>query len=117
MIGFRSAANLGLLCAGLVIWSSAFVSLYGALSLGCRFGWERVEIGPLSLQTVVLVGLWLAHIALIGALLLWTRQRLRRAGAADPEGFFARSAFAATMVALAVTVINYAPILGLSACL
>ncbi|WAJ28005.1 hypothetical protein [Antarcticirhabdus aurantiaca] len=118
MIGQRSAANLLLLTAGLVIWSSAFVTLYAALSIGCAFGWEAVQVGPVSLQRLVLVGLWLAHLALIAGLVLWMRGRARRASAGDGlAGFFGRTSLWASLVALAATLVNYAPILGLSACL
>lgn len=118
MIGSRSAANLVLLCAGLVIWSSAFVSLYGALSIGCAFGWESIALGPISLQRGVLIGLWLVHILMIAALLPWAWSRLRRSRDGEQlEGFFARTVWAASVVALAVTVINYAPVVSLSACL
>lgn len=118
MIGHRSAANLLLLVSGLVIWSSAFVSLYALLSVGCAFGWEDRSVGPVSLQRAVLLAVWLAHLAAVGLLVAWTRRRMRRADADDElSGFFARTALAAALVSVAVTVVNYAPILGLSACL
>jgi hypothetical protein len=114
----RSAADLLLLCAGLVVWSSAFVWLYAALSLGCALGWEGVALGPLSLQRGVLIGLWAAHLAALAALLLWTRRHARTVPVEDRTGcFLARAAFHATVVALAATVINYAPVLALSPCL
>lgn len=118
MIAPRSALSLVLLCAGLLIWSSAFVSLYAALSLGCAFGWEAMSVGPLSLQRAVLVGLWLAHLALVMAVVVFTHRRLKAAPSTrDLGGFFARLAFWASFAALGVTVVNYAPVLGLSACL
>ncbi len=116
MIAERSAANLLLLCAGLVVWSSAFVTLYAALSIGCAFGWEETRLGPVSLQRGVLIGLWLAHLAALALLLLWTWRRSRRAGE-DLSAFFARTALWATIVSIGVTVVNHAPILGLSTCL
>jgi hypothetical protein len=118
MIANRSLAYLLLLVAGLLIWSSAFVWLYGALSVGCAFGWEAIALGPLSLQRAVLLGLWLAHLAAIAALLAFTHRRLKeQPGRASLDGFFAGAAFWATVVALCVTFVNYVPILGLSACL
>jgi hypothetical protein len=118
MIAERSAANLLLLCAGLVIWSSAFVSLYAVLSIGCAFGWEAVALGPLSLQRAALIGIWLLHLAVIVGLGAWVRARRRRLTGEDGLGrFFAGTALWATLVAVAVTLVTYAPILGLSACL
>jgi hypothetical protein len=59
-----------LLCAGLFIWSAAFISLYAALSPSCAFGWENLPFSPLSLRREVLVGLCLAHPAALLMLLL-----------------------------------------------
>lgn len=116
MIGQRSALQLLGLCAGLVVWTSAFVTLYAALSVGCAFGWEDRSFGPVSLQRGVLLAIWIAHLVAVAAILLWSR---RRAANADTglDGFFAQTVLWASVVALAVTVVNYAPILGLSACL
>ncbi len=123
MIGERSAANLLMLVAGLVIWSSAFVSLYALLSIGCAFGWEAQAFGPMSALRAALLALWLAHLAALALLVGWTRRRAQRAKAhgdgtgEDVERFFARTAWAATLVSVAVTLVNYAPIMGLSVCL
>lgn len=118
MTAGRTLAPLALLIAGLLVWSSAFLSLYGALSVGCAFGWDEVAIGPTTLQRAVLVGLWLAHLALVALLLAVTHRRMKRgARSASLEGFFAHAAFWASVVALCITVVNYAPILGLTACL
>lgn len=118
MIANRTVAYLALLIAGLLLWGSAFVWLYGALSVGCAFGWDQVAIGPVSLQRAMLLGLWLTHLGAIAALLAFTHRRLKaRPAPASLDGFFAGAAFWASVVALGVTVVNYAPILGLSACL
>lgn len=111
-------AGLLPLFAGLVLWSSAFVLLYAALSIGCAFGWEQQAFGPLTLQRFVLLVLWLAHLAALLALLAWTRRHARRVAPGDRTGaFLARCALHATVVALVATVVNYAPVLTLSACL
>lgn len=117
MIGARSGANLLLIMAGLLVWSSAFIALYAALSVGCAFGWDTRTIGPVDLQRAVLVAVWLLHLGLIGALLLFARRRVRNAEPDENARFLTRAALAATIVAAAVTLVNYAPILGLSTCL
>jgi type VI protein secretion system component VasK len=118
MIGRSTGANLLLLIAGMVIWGSAFLMLYAALSVGCAFGWHVAMLGPISLLRALLIGLWVLHLALIGGLLLWTYRRRQAAEDGAPvETFFAGGVLHATIVAAVVTVINYAPILGLSLCL
>lgn len=118
MIGERSAANLLVLVAGLLIWSSAFVSLYALLSVGCAFGWDTRVIGPVSVQRAVLLAVWLMHLAALAGLVFWMWRRMRRTDRnEETAGFFSRVGLAAAVVSLAVTLVNYAPILGLSACL
>ena len=104
-----------LLIAGFVIWSSAFVTLYGALSVGCAFGWEAISFGPVSALRALLIALWLAHLAALGALWWVCRARARRAGKTD--AFLGWSALHATWAAVVVTIVNYGPILGLTLCL
>ena len=60
--------SLILLVAGFVIWSSAFVALYGALSVGCAFGWDAVLFGPVSALRALLIALWLLHLAMLAML-------------------------------------------------
>lgn len=109
-------ADLARLCAGLTVWASAFVSLYVLLSIGCAYGWEDRTLGPVSLQRAVLVANWLAHLALVVAILVWSQRRARhRAG--DPDAFLARAAVWANLVALVAVIVNYAPVLPLSTCL
>lgn len=118
MIASRTSAHFALFLAGFLIWSSAFLWLYGALSVGCAFGWDGIAVGPTTLERAVLVGLWLAHLALVAALLAVTHRRLERRPRRDTlDGFFANAAFWAGIVAFGITIVNYAPILGLSACL
>ena len=45
-----------------VVWSSAFLSLYVAHALGCRFGWEWTR--------ALLAAAWLAHLGALGLLAL-----------------------------------------------
>lgn len=121
MTGRSTGSSLLLLIAGMVIWSSAFLILYAGLSIGCELGWDEMPLGPVSLLRAVLIGLWLFHLALIAGLLLWTYRRKqaseRRAEGVEVDDFFAGNVLVATIVAAAATVINYAPILGLSLCL
>src|SRR5690606_16178446 len=58
---------------GWIVWSSAFVSLYGAQGLGCSLGWTGRQVGLLDSLTLALVLLWLAHLGLLAwlASLAW----------------------------------------------
>ncbi len=76
MIARSSPANLVLMLAGFVIWGVALNVLYGALSIGCELAWHRTAFGPLSLQRVILLSLWAAHLALHVWLLAWLWRRL-----------------------------------------
>jgi hypothetical protein len=118
MIAARSAANLLLYCAGLILWSSAFIALYAGLSIGCAFGWEDRSLGPLSLQRWMLLGLWLGHLGLLALATAWMRRRARRLAARDELArFLARVNLWAMVAALAITVVNFLPVAWLSACL
>lgn len=121
MTGRSTGTVLLMLVAGMMIWGSAFLMLYAGLSLGCELGWAQAAFGPISLLRVLLIAVWLFHLALIAGLLLWTYRR-KQAAENDPDGaevdnFFAGNVLVATIVAAVATVINYAPILGLSLCL
>jgi hypothetical protein len=121
MTGRSTGTVLLLLIAGMMIWGSAFLMLYAFLSVGCELGWATAALGPISLLRVILIGVWLFHLALIAGLLLWTYRRKQAvesgAEGAEVDTFFAGNVLVATIVAAVATVINYAPILGLSLCL
>ncbi|ALN74312.1 hypothetical protein [Aureimonas sp. AU20] len=116
MIATRSLSLL-LLLAGFVIWSSAFIALYAGLSVGCAFGWDQARFGPVSLLRALLVGIWLLHLLMLGALWLLCRRRARQSGEAEPDRFLAAAALTASIAAVVVTLVNYAPILNLTICL
>jgi hypothetical protein len=51
-----------LIALGFGLWMSA---LYGAQGTMCELGWQHVEIGPISLLRLVLMAIWVAHIAVL----------------------------------------------------
>jgi hypothetical protein len=75
MMRSDGALSLALLGGGFILWSSAFVALYAIFSIGCHFGWEQVELGPMSLLRWILVALWAAHLVAHAAALVWIRGR------------------------------------------
>lgn len=70
---FRPFADLLALVGALVLWSLAFIALYGAHGVACAQGWASPdEPWPLRLT---LIGLWLVMTALSLAYALWSWRR------------------------------------------
>ncbi|WP_051329287.1 hypothetical protein [Geminicoccus roseus] len=106
------------IAAGYTIWSVALGALYGALSVGCEFGWQDMALGPLSLQRAVLLALWIASVAVL-VLLSWQSWTWWRQS--DPEApklvrFGVWLSAAASISAAAATFWMGLPILALSTC-
>lgn len=105
-----SGRSLVALAAGFTLWAAAFVVLYAMLSVGCRFGWDGIEVADgISLQRAQLVALFLAFLAAGG----WLAARLHA-----PPGtpFLDRTAFVAALAALAATGFSFAGVMALTAC-
>ena len=101
---------LMMLGAGFSIWASAFVALYAMLSVGCRFGWDDVELAAgLSLQRAQLVAILFVHLAAGAALVA-----MLRTGVGGP--FLARAAYLAAIAALGSSVFSFSAVFALSAC-
>lgn len=107
-----SGRALFLLGAGFALWAAAFVALYAMLSVGCRFGWDGVELaGGVTLQRAQLVAIFLVN-AVAG---LWLALVLRRAAARE-GGFLVGAAHLAALAALGSTVLSFAAVFVLSPC-
>lgn len=102
--------GLLMLGAGFALWAAAFVALYGMLSVGCRFGWHEIGLaGGISVQRAQLVGIFLAALAAGAALAM----RLRAPAGAP---FLDRAAYLAALAALGSSVLSFAAVFALSAC-
>lgn len=105
-----SGRRLLMLGAGFTLWAAAFVALYAMLSVGCRFGWDEIELaGGLTLQRAQLVAIFLAFLGAGAALAAGLR-----AGAGAP--FLARAAYLAAVAALGASAFSFAAVFALSAC-
>ncbi|WP_290685478.1 MULTISPECIES: hypothetical protein [unclassified Haematobacter] len=91
MIGLRPLAGFAALVGPFVIWSIAFVLLYGTHATGCALGWEGRVFLTTSLLRAVLAGI----LALTFAALFL----LRPAGGEEPLARVARLMFIAALVA------------------
>lgn len=117
MIDSVAPARLLLAIAGFLIWSSAFVLLYGVNAIGCEWGWRRFDLGPLSLQRGALIVIWVVHLGALGAVLLTTWRGLARAkNQGRLERFLGVVALGANVGASVATGWIAIPLIGLSAC-
>lgn len=116
-----ASPSLLLLVAGFGIWSSAFVSLYAANAIGCSFGWQNMDIGPISQNRLVLIVLWSGHLTASGLLFarcLKTGLKTRRSHAdwGHPSRFLSACALGANGCALFATLWTGLPIVSAAAC-
>lgn len=99
-----------MLGAGFTVWALAFVVLYAMLSVGCRFGWDDIELaGGVSVQRAQLVILLLLHLMACLALRL-------SLGAPRRHSFLHTTARWATNAATAAMIFVFLPVFALSAC-
>jgi hypothetical protein len=110
----RPEGLLGL-TAGFLLWSSAFLMLYGGHALGCAYGWDNRTLGPFSMLTVTLAGILLVHLAGFFILLALVNglDRLSRTGG---PGFIRHLSLALSIAALIATAWLGLPILAYPAC-
>ncbi|MEZ0170356.1 hypothetical protein [Microvirga sp. TS319] len=113
-----ASPSLLLLVAGFGIWSSAFASLYAANAIGCASGWQNVDVGPISLNRLVLAVLWIGHLSASGLPLARCLKTWRsHADQGHPSRFLSASALGANGCALFATLWTGLPIVSASACL
>lgn len=95
--------------AGLLLWASSFVLLYGGLSLGCQAGWQQRPFLGTDLLRAALVATWLLHLLALAAL----GGGLRRWPRAHPLAALSRSL---TAIAFAAAAGTGWPVLALPPC-
>lgn len=108
-------ARLLLMAGGFVIWSGAFVVLYGALSVGCELGWHETFLaGPLTLQRAMLVILFVLSVAAGAAwIVLLARSARESEGTAR---FIDRVSLLVAWAGLGSIVFSFFAVFGLSSC-
>ena len=95
---------------GFLIWASALVLVYTVHSLGCAFAWAP------GATRLVLAGVILAHMALIGALLLVRTRRGPDPAQGRAGAFFYWVILATLAAALVKIVFTLGPALLLTVC-
>ena len=115
-----SAPKLLPAAGGLIGWAAAFPWVYALHGIGCASGWEQVDLGPASLQRLVLVLSWAVWVLLL-ALWLWRARRRRvnfNAGAeAGHDRLLLRLAEVTAWVGLAATVVSLMPVVTHALCI
>ncbi len=97
------------LSAGLIGWAVAFCLIYALHGLGCSGGWGDAGVGGMSVHRTVLLAGWAFSLAATAGIALWLRRF--RATSLD------RAAAALGWVGFAATLITFAPIVVVPACL
>lgn len=111
----RPRGLLGLV-AGYLVWSSAFLVLYGMHALGCAWDWEAVSAGPTSLLRLTLVVAWVAHVALAGGLTLFSWRIGRGVEGNEGAGLVARTTLILSASALVATLWTGIPVVAYPLC-
>jgi len=115
-----SAPKLLPAAGGLIGWAAAFTWVYALHGIGCASGWERVDLGPASLQRLVLVLSWAVWVMLL-SLWLWRARRRRVNGnagaAAGPGRLLLRLTELTAWVGLAATVVSLMPVVTHALCI
>lgn len=102
---------------GFVLWSVAFLGLYGAQATGCRLGWHEIGIaGPFTLLRAVLVALFAIFSGLLLAVFLRHRRATDTAPGRDTAAFTRSVAFNASAAAGFSTLFCFAGVLWLTLC-
>jgi hypothetical protein len=89
----RNFWRLVLLVAAFLIWSLAFIALYGVHGVACAAGWASAQ-DPWPLR-LTLIGVWVVMTAGAGVFAVWT---MKRPAEDRPAQRFLRSATLATAV-------------------
>ena len=111
----RNGAPFAMLLAGFVLWSLAFVVLYGTQATGCRLGWHTYAIfGGMTLQRLVLILLFLGLLVL--HLMLYRLVRRSGNGKDRPRNFTRQASLLLAAAALGASVFCFAGVFWLSPC-
>lgn len=65
MFAFLRPDRLTGMVGGFLLWSVYFVAVYGLQAIGCKYGWNRVELGTLNTLSLLLATLTLLTLVAI----------------------------------------------------
>ncbi len=115
----REIRPLVLVISGFLLWSAAFLAIYGAQATGCGLGWDtRMLLGPVSIQRAVLLGLYALVLAGHAAILLRLGAGRPMAVSADAEtvDFMRVAARRLALVSSAASTLCFGGVFWLTGC-
>lgn len=116
----REIGPLAVVLSGFLLWSAAFLAIYGAQAIGCGLGWDaKVLLAPLTVQRAVLLGSF--AIVLAAHLVLFKRLNVDRPPPVDgtdaeTTDFMRIAAGRLALIATAASVICFNGVVWLTAC-
>jgi hypothetical protein len=112
-----SAGALAMIASGFALWAGAFVVLYGVQALGCRLAWNAVYvIGPLTLQRLVQVLLYLGALAALATLYAVLRRQMVERADGRSTHFLHRVSAHSGLAALVATAVCFGGVFWLTDC-
>ncbi len=118
----RPAREIGPLAAvlsGFLLWSAAFLGIYGAQATGCSLGWDAaILFGPLTVQRAVLLGLFALIVAGHVAIVRWLTAATAPLDGADAEtaDFMRTTARRLAWIATVASVVCFGGVVWLTTC-
>lgn len=115
----REIAPLAAVVSGFVLWSVAFLAVYGAQATGCGLGWDETAlVGPLTLQRAVLLALFAI---VMGGHAVLVRQLKAAAPGGDGEDagtvdFMHTAARRLALLSAAASIVCFGGVVWLSPC-
>lgn len=115
----REIRPLAVVISGFLLWSAAFLAIYGAQATGCGLGWDtRMLLGPVSILRAVLLGLYALVLAGHAAILLHLGADQPMAVSADSEtvDFMRVAARRLSILSAVASTLCFAGVVWLTAC-
>ncbi len=115
----REIGPLAVLLSGFLLWSAAFLAIYGAQATGCSLGWDAtILLGPLTAQRTVLLGLFALVVAGHVAVVLRLNAGTTPVDGADAEtaDFMRTTARRLAVIATVASIVCFGGVAWLTTC-
>ena len=115
----REIRPLVLVISGFLLWSAAFLAIYGAQAAGCSLGWDaRMLFGAVSVQRALLLVLFALVLVGHAALVMRLNGRTGPVETADAEtaDFMRTAARRLALIAAAASIVGFGGVVWLTGC-